>query len=636
MTMFANAQRLVHEAIAAAVRPPAPIDYLKFAEANIVFGPGEPRPGPYDRNAFGYFDEILRALGPDDPCRIVSLKASAQLGKTVLGNIFVLGSVSMGRGTTLIVHPTIENAARWSRMKLSPMMRSVPAVSALFPQRPRDAADAILYKERADGLANLLVSGANSAASLSQLTAAFQLQDDLAKWEANSAGDPEAQADSRSRAHEFGKIFKASTPMVHPTCKITRDFAAGSQEMPHVPCVHCNHMHVLEWSNFHFEQPDNPYFVCPSCGGVIEERHRSAMLAGFRWVAKNPDAGRTHRSFWLWSAYSVLQSWTRIAAEWTRAQGDGSAEQTFWTDTLGLAYEPKGEARPPHELAARASRSHYSRGEVPEGALVLTLGIDCQLDRCEWQLIGHGEHYRKFVIDIGTIGKHISEPDAQRNIDLLLQRRWTNFRGRQIGLSLTGIDANWSTDDVLAFAHRYPPSKLIAIRGVPGDNTPRIARVQRERSEKTGTILKFSKRFYNIGVYSFKSSLYRDLAKDDPKEKGYISFPNNLPLSYFEELVCERRVPYKRMGVLAYRWEKPDKQANEMHDTFLYASAAAIKYGVNFISDQGWAQRRAEFEAPESAGGGRFAAIEPVPLWKRLASATPQPPSSEFRIIDRR
>ena len=98
---------------------------------------------------------------------------------------------------------------------------------------------------------------------------------------------------------------------------------------------------------------------------------------------------------------------------------------------------------------------------------------------------------------------------------------------------------------------------------------PRIAKVQRERSEKTGTVLKFSKRFYNIGVYSFKSSLYRDLAKDDPKENGYISFPNNLPLSYFEELVCERRVPYKRMGVMAYRWEKPDKQANEMHDTFL-------------------------------------------------------------------
>ena len=94
-----------------------------------------------------------------------------------------------------------------------------------------------------------------------------------------------------------------------------------------------------------------------------------------------------------------------------------------------------------------------------------------------------------------------------------------------------------------------------------------------------GVVLRYSRRFFNIGVYQFKLSLYRDLAKDNPQEIGFISFPRGLPDSYFEERVCERRVPYKRMGVIAYRWEKPDRQANEMHDCFLYASAAAIKYG---------------------------------------------------------
>jgi phage terminase large subunit GpA-like protein len=505
----------------------------------------------------------------------------------------------MGRGTTLIVHPTIENAARWSRMKLTPMMRRTPVVSPLFPQRPRDAADSVLYKERADGLANLLISGANSAASLSQLTAAFQLQDDLAKWEANSAGDPEAQADSRSRAHEFAKIFKTSTPLVLPGCKITKDFEAGSQEMPFVPCPHCSHMHVLEWANFHFEQPDSPYFVCPSCGGVIEQRHRQQMLDGFEWRSQNPAARRTHRSFWLWSAYSVLQSWPRIAAEWIRAQGDGGAEQTFSTDVLGRAYQPKGDARPATELAVRAEMSHYARGEVPRGALVLALGVDAQLDRVEWQLIGFGEHYQKFVIDIGTIGKHISEPDCQRNLDLLIARKWRNFIGRELEVSMTAVDAGFSTDDVLAYCRKYSPSRVIAVRGVPGDATPRLARVQRERSEKTGTVLKYSRRFFNVGIYQLKSSLYRDLAKDDPKEKGYIAFPNNLPLRYFEELVSERRVPHRRMGTIVYTWEKiSDRAANEMHDTFLYALAGAIKFGVSFISDEGWARLREELEKP--------------------------------------
>jgi phage terminase large subunit GpA-like protein len=625
MTLLANPARILHEGLAAALTPPEPIDYLAFAVDNVVFGPGEPRPGPWDRRAFRYFDEILRALGPGDPCRIISVAASAQCGKTVLGGVFSIGSVVMGRGTTMIVHPTLETAARYSRMKLAPLVRSIPVASALFPNRPRDAADAILFKERIDGLGNMLISGANSAASLSQVTAPFVLEDDLSKWEANSGGDPEAQADSRARAHEYGKIFKLSTPLTLPDCKITKDFEAGSQERPHVPCPACGHLHVLEWAAFHYENPDAPYFVCPACGGVIEEKHRSGMLAGFQWIASNPSAARVHRSFWLWSCYSVLQSWPRIAAEWLRAQGDGSAEQVFSTDTLGIAYQPKGDARPASELAARASSSHYGRGEIPEGALVLTLGVDCQLDRIEWQLVGFGEHYRRFVIDIGTIGKHISEPDCQRNLDLLMQRRWPNSRGRQVGISMTAIDAGWSTDDVLAFAHRYSPQRVIAVRGVAGDAAPRIARVQRERDEKTGMALKYSKRFINVGTYGYKSSLYRDLAKNDPREKGFISFPNNLPFRYFEELVSERRVAYKRMGVTAFRWEKTsERQANECHDTIIYATAAGLKHGVNFISDQGWAKLRAELEEPlppppQGLRRGEVRLVEgPPALWEQL------------------
>jgi phage terminase large subunit GpA-like protein len=639
--LLASPERLALEAAAAALEPPPTLDLIDWAERHVVFDDG-PFRGPYNRTLFPYFDEPLRALSPSDPCRTVTMSASAQIGKTGLANIATLGWASTSRGSFMIVHPTEETAVRWARMKLAPLMKSTAIVRDLFPQRANGQLASILYKERKDGLSRLLITGANSPASLSQVTIDAQVQDDLAKFEVNPMGDPESMADSRSRAIADAKIFKISTPLVAPGCRITRSFRDGSQEHPYVLCPHCGEHQVLEWANFVPDKPDEAHFVCQRCGSIIEESDRPKMLAGFEWRAHNPGAAKQHRSFWIWSAYSYLQSWPQIAREWLRAQGDPASEKTFSNDTLGLAYEPKGEARPPHELAARASRSHYSRGEIPEGALVLTLGIDVQLDRCEWQVIGHGEHYRKFVIDVGTIGRHVSEPDCQRNIDLLLQRKWRNFRGRPMGISLAAIDAGWSTDDVLAFAHRYPPTKLIAIRGVPGDNTPRIARVQRERSEKTGTVLKFSKRFYNIGVYSFKSSLYRDLAKDDPKEKGYISFPNNLPLSYFEELVCERRVPYKRMGVMAYRWEKPDKQANEMHDTFLYASAAAIKYGVNFISDQGWAQRRAEFEAPESAGGGRFAVTEPTPIWKMLAGVNqspptaPQPPSSEFRIVDRR
>lgn len=597
----ANAERIALETVAAALEPPPAIDFLAWAEQNVSFDDG-PFPGPYSRQLFPFFDAVLRALGPDDPCRFVTVTASAQVGKTALATIFALASMTTAQGSFLVVHPTGDNAIRWSKMKLAPMMRSTAVVRAQFPQRANESTASVLYKERKDGLSRLLITGANSPASLSQVTITAQVQDDVSKYEVNAMGDPELMADSRSRAMPDAKIFKISTPLIEPGCRITRNFMDGSQELPFVACPHCGTKQILEWenmvANLDPENPDDAHFVCGSCGGVIEEHHRPQMLASFEWRAHNPAAAREHRSFWIWSAYSYLQSWPQIAREWLKAKGDPASEKTFTNDVVGKAYETRGDGRPWEELRDRAAKSNYPRGTVPKGALLLFCGIDCQIDRVEWQLIGSGEHYQRFVIDCGTIGKHISEPDAQRLLDQLLERRWPNTFGREIGISLAAIDAGYSADDVLAYARRYAASKLIAVRGVAGDAAPRIARVQRERNEKRGTVLKYSHRFFNIGVNTFKMFLYKDLAKDDPTVPGYIAFPTGLPDSYFQELVSERRVAVKRMGQIVYKWEKPDKASNEMLDTFVYASAAAIKHGVNWIADTGWAKLRDQLESP--------------------------------------
>jgi phage terminase large subunit GpA-like protein len=601
MMLIANAQRLALETVAAALEPAPAVDLLAWAEEHVVFDDG-PFPGPYSRQLFPFFDEVLKALGPDDPCRFVSLCASAQVGKTALGSIFALGSITASRGSFLYCHPTSDNALRWSKMKLLPMMKSTAVVREQFPQRSRDSLASILYKERADGLARLLITGANSPASLSQVTIDNQVQDDLAKWEINNVGDPELMADARSRAIADAKIFKISTPLVTPGCRITGNFLAGSQEQPFVPCPHCGTMQILEWENLLGNldpaNPDDVHFTCGACGAVIEEHHRPQMLAGFEWRAANPAAAREHRSFWIWSAYSYLQSWPQIAREWLRARGDPAGEKTFSNDVLGKAYETRGDGRPWEELRDRALKSDYVRGQVPKGCLLLFLGIDAQLDRCEFVLLGVGERYRRYIIDIGTIGKHISEPDAQRHLDQLLDRRWPNCVGRQLPISLTSIDANYATDDVLAYARRYPSSRLIAVRGVSGDAAPRISRIARERNEKLGTPLKYSKRFFNIGVNVFKLALYKDLAKDDATLPGYVSFPRDLPDRFYQELVSETRVAHKRMGQIVWKWEKPDRQANECLDCVVYASAAAIKHGANWISDVGWHKLADELETP--------------------------------------
>jgi phage terminase large subunit GpA-like protein len=72
------------------------------------------------------------------------------------------------------------------------------------------------------------------------------------------------------------------------------------------------------------------------------------------------------------------------------------------------------------------------------------------------------------------------------------------------------------------------------------------------------------------------------------------------------------------MGQLYYIWEKPDRQANEMLDAVIYASAAAIKRGVNAISDTGWKRLEAEFEVYTSIP------VEAAPMGPTTMTAAPQ------------
>jgi phage terminase large subunit GpA-like protein len=229
------------------------------------------------------------------------------------------------------------------------------------------------------------------------------------------------------------------------------------------------------------------------------------------------------------------------------------------------------------------------------------LGIDCQNDRVEWQLVGFGRDYKRFVIEYGIVDRHISDPDCRRNLDLVLARKWRNTAGQQLGIDLAAIDGNAWTEDVWSFARRHPSSKLIMVRGRGDDAAPRLARVKRERNEKTGKLLKYSSRFYHLGVSILKMSLYRDLAKDDLLAVGYVGFPSGLEDEYFQELTAERRMAVKRNGFTVYRWIKDDRQDNEALDTMVQATGAAIKYGVYGLSDVGW--NRLEAERETNRGG---------------------------------
>jgi phage terminase large subunit GpA-like protein len=230
------------------------------------------------------------------------------------------------------------------------------------------------------------------------------------------------------------------------------------------------------------------------------------------------------------------------------------------------------------------------------------VGIDCQADYVAAQIVAFGAEYRRYVVDYLIIERHISDPDCQRNLDLLLSRSWRNHAGRDLTVDFAAIDGNAWTEDVWSFAQRHPSSKIIMVRGRGDDHAPRLALVKRERNPTSGKLLKYSKRFYHLGVSGLKMALYRDLQKPDANERGFVHFPSGLDDAYFQELTSERREAIKRHGFTVYRWTKDAKQRNEALDTMVIATGAAIKRGVYGYSDKTWARLAQERETPASAG----------------------------------
>lgn len=591
----ANVEKLSAQATAEVWSPPPSVDYLRWAESNIVFTERESQfPGPYNRELFCYFDEILRALSPDDPCRIVTLAKSAQIGGTVLANIFCLGSLVMDPGDILYVHPTEGNAQRWSKTKLTPMLKNTSCLTPLFPQKSRDGHDSVLYKERIDGRGAITIGGANSPSSLSMITVARQVQDDLSKWEDNAAGDPEKQADSRSRGRSFAKILKISTPLVEPGCRITKSFKAGSQEELHVPCPHCGHMQVLEHENlaqsFDEAAPERAHFTCedPECGGVIEQYDIPEMMKKAQWIAKHPERKRYHRSFHIWSAYSVLQSLETVCREYFAAKGDPESEKTYLNDTVGLAYVAKGEAPPWEVLRDRAAESEYSVGTVPAGYPILTCGVDCQKDRVEAQIVAWGPRNRRAIVDYRVFEGHISSDKCRASLNGLLKEAFRNQHGNRIPIDILAIDGNAYTEDVWEWARKHPISKVIMVRGNPNDQSPRIQQVKNEHSDK-GKKKRYAKRFFNFNASLLKMALYRNLTILDPLERSYVALPKGLDDEFFRQITAERRIAKKnKRGFKDYVWEKDPNQANEGLDTNLQAEIAATKFGVRSMPRAIW------------------------------------------------
>ena len=375
---------------------------------------------------------------------------------------------------------------------------------------------------------------------------------------------------------------------------------------------------MLRWNkqaNNMVDIAESTYMECPHCKGRIEQSERHAMQQTGVWVKDGmffDTAGELRgqsrktrtASFWLRGVAAAFVSWGQLVTMFLTAEaefdttGSEDALVKFFNTDLAEPYVPKSMTaqRLPEHLKDRC----LDLGErvVPHGVRCLIACVDVQKDRFEVQVhgIAPGRPFDITIIDRFAIRKSerldddgdplFVRPSSYLDDWFLLETQVMNRRypladnsGREMGVALTVCDSGGAYDGkggtATGMAYEFYrdlkkrgiAARFHLVKGASSPNAPRVSIHYPDAMRKD----KFNAARGDIPVMMFNSNLLKDMLNNRldcvDVGKGMISFPDWLPIDFFQELCVEVR---KANG-----WKNVSGLRNESWDLLYYCLGAA-------------------------------------------------------------
>ena len=416
-------------------------------------------PGRWRTSRTPYLQQIMDNLSPHSPVQRIVFMKGAQIGGTECGNNWIGYVIHMAPGPMMAVSPTVELAKRNSKQRIDPQIDETPELRDLVkPARARDSGNTILSKEFRGGI--LVMTGANSAVGLRSMPARYLFMDEVDGYpgDVEGEGDPILLAERRSATFQKRrKIFLVSTPTTKGISRIQREFEGSDQRYFHVPCPHCDHFQPLRFTQLRWQEgkPQEAQYACEECGALIDEHHKTQMLARGRWVATAETDGRTI-GYHLSSLYSPVGwfSWGDAAEMFENAQANPELMKGFVNTVLGEPYEEEYEAPEWKRLYER--REPYPMGVVPEGGLFLTAGADVQKDRIECEVVAWGRNKESWSVDYHVLMGDTAMPEVWEKLEALLRRDFHHAGGGTLPIRVLAVDSGYATQDVYGWVKTHP------------------------------------------------------------------------------------------------------------------------------------------------------------------------------------
>jgi phage terminase large subunit GpA-like protein len=560
-----------------------------------------PEPGLWRTSRTPYLREPMAQMSDHSDAKKVVLMFPTQVGKSevLLNTLHYI--MDWSPAPVMVVQPTIETAQRFSKRRISSMISASKALKDKVVETAKHGSNTILLKEFAGGF--LIISGANSAASLASDPVKFLLCDEVDRWpqHLDGEGDPLSIAFKRTQAFSSSKVLIISTPTVAGQSVIEEQYNYGDQRKYFVPCPHCGWKQELIMDHLVWDKspsgkhlPDTVKYCCEDCGALFSESDKTWFLDeanGASWVATSEEADPFVYSYHMSALYAPLgfdKTWPSIVREYLEAQKVPAKMQVFANTMLAIPYAGTGDQVDWEKLFLR--RESYQFGIVPKGGIALTAAVDVQQDRLEVEVKAWGRRQENWSIMYRSIVGDPATDNPWMELDDLLNRDFEFEAGGHGRIRMMLVDAGYQAQHVYRFVNRYPASRVMALRGRDNMQTPLNAPKKIDYKRDGITVFR-GVTIQNVGVNIIKDEVFSWLSQPIPANaedmpRGWSHFPE-YNQEYFKGLCSEQLVYETVRGRLNYKYVK-SYDRNEPLDLYVYNRAASMIIGIDHWDDRRW------------------------------------------------
>lgn len=573
--------------------PPERLSICDWSEKNIFLSErNSPVAGPL--RLWSYQRGMLEAMA-DPEIPFVTVQKASRIGFTRCV-MCTLGHYAANRPCSVaLLEPSLDDARKTSIFEITPLFEESPALRDLLhhsnpgPHKQSDPDNSTLTMKLFPGAGSLRILSAGSPKNLRAIDLKVLLADEIDAYPICAEGESLELATKRTFAHYDRKVICGSSPTFEGGSSVERRYAESDQRVFEIPCSHCQQFFELLWEHIHYPQ-DNPlaaHAVCPHCHVDIDESEKENMVSAGVWRVTRPEI-IGHAGFRLNALVSLFAnaSWGLLAQEFERAKGAGPSLMQVFVNTI--------EGRP-YKLAIdsvdqsflRQKCEDFSLDNLPEEVLLITLGIDTQMNRLELIFTGHALDGTVFILSHQTIYGQTSENSPiWKQLDNVLAKEYRHPRGYFLKAEVTAIDSGGTgvgienrTQAVYSYTRQRYYKKVYAIKSVPG----------RRPDWQEATTVKGQNKLFLIGQDGIKTNVLAALAAlpfIDPEGQPTHSqtavrntlcyrISNSLSDNALEQLVSEGRflTTIRGQTVMAFRLIKAGSR-NDCLDALVYAMGA--------------------------------------------------------------